>query len=328
MKRFVLIAMFLTFAGRSASQQTVTKSKGTAAQIKDKQITEKSVAPKQDHPPECIAEPTSQTKTAPRASPAAEHSADIEIQGKLARFTFWLVVVGGLQFIALIAQAVVFYRTLRAINRQVSEMQEQRGDTHGLAEQATRQTELTRAQLELSHRPWVSVDVGIASNLVFDQRGATLMLNVKMTNVGHSVAKYVSLWTEFVVLGIHNLNEAHEKLCDIMKQPVNQKSDYGWLLFPGQQVVESRGVIASPQDIAKALEAPAFQGMKAIGLHLIGCVDYQSTFDPTKRHQTRFVYLVGRIDQQRGMVMGAFDPSINFHPNIVITPTMHGTSAD
>jgi hypothetical protein len=47
---------------------------------------------------------------------------DIDIQGKLAKFTKYLVVVGALQLLTLIGQAVVFYLTLNQIDRQANLM--------------------------------------------------------------------------------------------------------------------------------------------------------------------------------------------------------------
>src|SRR5260370_36980138 len=44
---------------------------------------------------------------------AKKNSEEIEIQRKLVEFTKWLAVVGALQFLALIVQAVGFCRTLR-----------------------------------------------------------------------------------------------------------------------------------------------------------------------------------------------------------------------
>jgi hypothetical protein len=113
-----------------------------------------------------------------------------------------------------------------------------------------------------------------------------------------------------------------------MKQPQNENSDYGWLLFPSQKAVEHRPVIASLENVHKAMDMKVFQGLNAVGLHLVGCVDYPSPIDPPKRHQTRFVYSVAYVDTAKGRVMGAFEPSVKMYPNITLLPTMHGTSAD
>lgn len=237
----------------------------------------------------------------------------------------WETIGVWVEAIALIAIFLLDWNE-RKENRKQRE--EQHEETAAQLRVAQIQTDLTQAQLELSHRPWVSADIAITSSLIFDQRGAVLMLNVTMRNLGSSVAKHVSLWTEFVVSGVHDLNQAHERLCNIMKQPVNEKSDYGSLLFPGQVVIEPRPVIANQQDIDQAVKSGPFKDVEAIGLHLIGCVDYQSSFDPKKHHQTKFVLLVGRIDHERGNIIGTFDPLKKSYDKIVVTPTMHGASAD
>src|SRR5258708_1915010 len=57
-----------------------------------------------------------------------------------------------------------------------------------------RQWKVMEKQLHLSERPWVSADIHIAQPLEFDQRGAVLGLTIRLKNVGHSVAQYVSVW--------------------------------------------------------------------------------------------------------------------------------------
>ena len=265
-----------------------------------------------------------------------------KIQGALALFTGLLVLVGLLQVIAMIWQGCVLRHTLGAIRHQAQEMKRQRilargqlvaiqeagAHTEGLARQAVRQTELTQKELELTHRPWIAVDIAPISPLVFDQRGCVMHFNVTMKNVGHSVAKNVSLWTDLAISGIHDPMKVRDELCNIMKRPENENSDYGWLLFPNQQAIEQRPAIKSPADVQKAVEMRLFQGLNAIGLHLVGCVDYPSAFDPKRHHQTRFVYLVGYVDPAKGFAMGAFDPAVKAHYNIILTPTGHGASAD
>src|SRR5437588_150355 len=330
--QIALVAIILCGIRLSAEQATSprvpTDKGGTKSHSAPPQVKADNADPSQ-HAARSGAPPViNQLESHEKKADTEQLKEDIELQRKLVRATDWLVGVGVLQAVILVVQAVAFFWTLRTIKRQADLMEEAGEDTPGCAQQAIMQTELTQAQLELSHRPWVSADIAIASNLIFDQRGALLMFNVTMSNLGSSVAKHVSLWTEFVVSGVHDLNQAHERLCNIMKQPVNEKSDYGSLLFPGQVVVEPRPVIANQQDIDQALKSGHFKDVGAVGLHLIGCVDYQSSFDPKKHHQTKFVLLVGRIDRQRGTVMGTFEPQNKSYDGIVVTPTMHGASAD
>jgi hypothetical protein len=248
---------------------------------------------------------------------------------------WWLVLVGMATLIFVAFQAyetklavqgtadsvVAINRQAGIMENQVSEMREQRGVMQG-------QLDTMKGQLELEHRPWIAVNVEASSPISFNANGCFLTCKVTMTNVGHSVAKHVSLWTGFALLGIDDHMKIRDELCGIMHQPQNEKSDYGWLLFPGQSAIEHRPIIASPERIKQALDNKTFQGMNAIGLHLVGCVDYPSPMDRQKRHQTRFVYIVNFLDRTRGAPMGAFDPSQKTFQPIILLPTMHGASAD
>jgi hypothetical protein len=295
-------------------------------------LTAGQPAPKQQAPPQGQEEKGERPPSPPSAPPAilapsseappevkkdiANHLAGDSLAERLLEpiVSNWpLIVVGILGVCAAL-------RTLDTINRQASIMEQQ---TNVL----TASTELARSQLELEHRPWVSADVSVASNLIFNEIGAMLTLNVTMKNAGRSVAKNVSLWTSFVIDGVDGLIQSHEKLCSVMKRPENEKSGYGWLLFPEQGVTESRPIIALQDGIKRGLETGPFKDIGAVSFHIIGCVDYQSTLDPKKHHQTRFVYLLGRVNSKTGMIMGTFDPNAPPEP-IIITPTMHGMSAD
>ncbi len=102
-----------TVAGQSAPQKGVTKQKSTLK-------TEEAKQSDQNHEPaEKAALPIAgQINAHVSDSQAAKSGEDVEIQRKLATYTQWLVIVGAIQFVVLIAQAVVFWFTLHAINRQ------------------------------------------------------------------------------------------------------------------------------------------------------------------------------------------------------------------
>jgi hypothetical protein len=78
----------------------------------------------------------------------------------------------------------------------------------------------------------------------------------------------------------------------------------------------------------EALMGKPFQDMNAIGMHLVGCVDYPSLTDPKKRHQTRFEFIVSYVEPTTGNLLAGFDPSKNTYQPIILQPTMHGASAD
>src|SRR6267143_298591 len=102
------VMLAATVGGVTAQQvpkQGVAKPKGslnTAKAEQPKKHQEAVAAPLANQP--SIALPDDKTK---------KNSEEIETQRKLVEFTKWLAVVGALQFLALIVQAVVFWRTLR-----------------------------------------------------------------------------------------------------------------------------------------------------------------------------------------------------------------------
>jgi hypothetical protein len=313
---FILSAALFTIAVTGKPNQTADQHQQSA-----QQKPQSSVASKNNDPANTYAEKTD-------SNPPKWYTS-------LERPEWWLVIVGFLTLIFIAWQAYetklavqgaadsvgAINKQIAIMERQANEMQEQRGIMQG-------QLGVMKGQLELEHRPWVAVVIKPISPIVFDQRGCVLMCEVTMTNVGHSAAKHVSLWTDFALLGIENPTEIRDRLCDIMRHPQNKSSDYGWLLFPGQNAVEQRPIIAVPERTKQALENKTFQGLNAIGLHLVGCVDYPSPIDNGKRHQTRFEYTVSFVNPLDGSVRGAFDPSQKIYQHIVLMPTMHGASAD
>src|SRR5258708_202561 len=248
----------------------------------------------------------------------------------LKRSEWWLVIVG---FLTLVFVAWQAYETklavqgaadsVDAVNRQAAVMEKQANEMQEQRRVMQGQLDIMKGQLEFDHRPWIAVNVEPSSPIVFDQRGCVFTCNVTMTNVGHSVAKHVSLWIDFALLGIENPKEVRDRLCNIMKNPENKGSDYGWLLFPNQKTIEDRPVIVSPERVKKALDNKTFQGLNAIGLHLVGCVDYPSPVDDKKRYQTRFEYLVLFADKTT-----AANPTRPFYPSPaplsppILTPTI------
>ena len=262
---------------------------------------------------------TSEHKEKTEANPEKADANSPEWYAALKRPEWWLVIVG---FLSLVFVAWQAYETKEAVRGAADSV----GAINAQATIMQGQLDIMKGQLEFDHRPWISVSVEPGSHIAFDQRGCVFICKVTMTNVGHSVAKHVSLWTDFALSGIENPKEVRDRLCNIMKNPENKGSDYGWLLFPNQKTVEERPIIATPERVKRALDNKTFQGLNAIGLHLVGCVDYPSSVDDKKRCQTRFEYLVLFADKTGPN--GAFDPSKESYYPIILTPTLHGASAD
>jgi hypothetical protein len=81
---------------------------------------------------------------------------DVAIQKELVKYTRWLVIAGFIQFIALIVQAVIFFRTLRTMNRQAQDLQKQTIATETAANAARDNTQV----LLNSERAWILVETG------------------------------------------------------------------------------------------------------------------------------------------------------------------------
>jgi len=184
---------------------------------------------------------------------------------------------------------------------------------------------LTQKQLELSERPWVSADVSIEPPLVFNQNGngASMWVDVLLKNVGHSVARYVTVWPALKVDSVLKMEKDETELCNIPKSPTNANSTSGYLLFPNESVNDRQPVIVSPKEITEALKG---QIKGRVEPFLIVCVDYKSVFEPSHHQTMRLRTII--FGEPGGVAYGAFDPLHGSYPNIAIIPQMHGDSAD
>jgi hypothetical protein len=112
----LLAAAVGTTTAQGTPKQGITKEKSSLKTDKAKQAdqsheTAEKVPPTADKPCANL----SDTHT-------ARSSQDIETQRKLVDFTMLLAIVGGLQFLALIVQAIVFWRTLNQVKAQANLM--------------------------------------------------------------------------------------------------------------------------------------------------------------------------------------------------------------
>jgi hypothetical protein len=83
------------------------------------------------------------------------------------------------------------------------------------------------------------------------------------------------------------------------------------------------------ETINKALDNSPFRGdgdvqIRGFGLEIFVCLDYQSTLDPTKHHQTQSCYLIAH--KEGGMMSGLFVPS-RIYPADEIGLTFKGFGA-
>lgn len=231
-------------------------------------------------------------------------------------------IFNGLLALVGIFQILLLKWTWDQIKRQADTMQEQATDakesgkhTEELARQAVRQTELTQLQLELTHRPWIAIEsIAAASDLVFNEQGCVLFLNLQIRNVGGSIAKHVINFVDYAVGGVTNLRDVTARVVEVLKRPIPPELDHGKLLFPGETDVSQYPVVIRPEHIKEALKSGHFAIQEGFGFELIVCFDYQSTIDPGVHHQTRRTYGVAEIPEGGGALMGIFRPAAKVYP--------------
>jgi hypothetical protein len=187
-----------------------------------------------------------------------------------------------------------------AAEGQVELMKTAGTHTEQLAQQAVKQSDLTQRQFDLTNRPWISIDfVKPISNLEFREGGDVLVwFAYQIQNVGNSVAQHISPWIEPIITAVDNPVEVRARISEQLKKPIDSYFDHGKLIFPDQVITDRYPVMIRPDKLVQALEKSPFKDrdgsvIKAIGLEIFVCFDYQSTVDPSKHHQTQSMYLLG-----------------------------------
>jgi hypothetical protein len=93
-------------------------------------------------------------------------------------------------------------------------------------------------EMQVEQRPWVKVDLEVASGLRFGETSATFDLRAKVQNVGHSPAFNLNFWPK-AILWNATLSMADDLLkarCDEMTAQLFTMPMVAWgkLLFPGE----------------------------------------------------------------------------------------------
>lgn len=236
----------------------------------------------------------------------------------------------------------IAWRTLRAIKRQANIMEGQARDakesgkhTETLAIQAEKQSALTQRQLDLANRPWLCMDsITAATAMEFKQDGScSIFFNCQIRNVGHSVAQHVMLTIEPILSGTDNMLEVKERISTQLKRPVENAFEHGKLIFPTQGLIDRVLVHIPPKRLSEAIEKSPFMDggkqIKGLGIELFVCLDYQSTLDPARHHQTQNIYLLGH-SPGNAPISGLFMPSAKIYPqqHMVLTFKGFGAYAD
>lgn len=251
--------------------------------------------------------PGAMASTAQPAPPTCDESCqqgreNLKIQNRLFWVTVGLAAVGFLQVCSMVWQAVLLRQTRRDVHKQAETMENQLADakksgvhTETLAEQAVRQSDLTRLQLDLAHRPWIAIEsFEVASDLEFREDGCAIVsFTYQIRNVGHSVAQHVLPWIEPILFNDHAV--VRLRVSAFLKKPIDSPYHHGMLIFPNQVIVKTQPIVIAPATLAEAVEKSLFsdRGVKirGTGIELFVCFDYQSTLD-AEHHQTQDMFLL------------------------------------
>lgn len=165
-----------------------------------------------------------------------------------------------------------------------------------------RQIKLARDDFNVTHRPWIAIDVKAGENgLHFDDGTMFLHLDIICHNVGNSPARDVSVHVKQHILqrakdmndpkGRDEILAALNKFGTEIDSPPYDYKDRVQVIFPGKEIRDygDRG------QFWKQLLDRLSGGKPFVRLYVLGIVDYKFTFGEPVRHQTRFAYHVGRI---------------------------------
>jgi hypothetical protein len=151
--------------------------------------------------------------------------------------------------------------------------------------------EATARQLELSQRPWVSIDTFIESPLTFTPEGsAQVSVKFVIRNVGITPAKGLSVQPE---ISIGSLDEQdpvmqRSKVCEENR---TRGTGADGTLFPKVEFTKFVTFRGDAKDIVK--ESNRTGSFSPV---VIVCASYRSTFDDSARYTTGAIYYVRRID--------------------------------
>jgi hypothetical protein len=140
-----------------------------------------------------------------------------------------------------------------------------------------------------ARRPWIKIEIQIASDLTDDGHGVRLAFKMNLRNIGATPATNLQPWVP-MALGVNGFKDALAKL------PYDG-DDYGFSLFPNEQAKRELWGRIEPEEIERALTPPvlaslATKGIKQVSVAIVASVTYQ--FAGGGRGQTTKAYrLVG-----------------------------------
>jgi hypothetical protein len=161
---------------------------------------------------------------------------------------------------------------------------------------------LTKRNIELSERPWLSADLRIIDPLKFDESSGngSLGVEVSLKNMGRSIAtnaRVIEYLTADMVTP-RNVGPTEDTACGPLR--TENSLHLGNVLFPSESMRLTDKIYIRKADIDAAVKRVTALGQGVwngrIMPGLITCIDYTFPSSPT-HHQTRYFSMVGeRVD--------------------------------
>jgi hypothetical protein len=152
-------------------------------------------------------------------------------------------------------------------------------------------TETMTRQLELSQRPWVSINAVVVTPLTYNSQGvAQVTLQLAIRNVGNTPAKALSVEPKMFIasLGEQDPVMVRSSVCE-----ENRKLGIATdgTLFPTMELTRFVTFHADANEITKESKRTG-----SFSPALVACASYKSTFDDRSRYTTGVIYYLRRID--------------------------------
>ena len=177
--------------------------------------------------------------------------------------------------------------------------------------------EKTDVTLRAVQRPWISIEVTPASDLVIGKKDATVRFRYTLTNVGNSPAMNVVVWPRLVANKFDTFPpDEVRKHCDGMAASLHRDQRdlflFGHVIFPreGKAIEEGASVdvvlpVPKPTPPPNSLTVNPWvvppnlftgEGVTVRrSLYVVSCVDYQSSLE-SDHHQTAEIRYLMRIN--------------------------------
>jgi len=177
------------------------------------------------------------------------------------------------------------------------------------ADAAKNAAETAARQLDMSERPWINPDIGIADNVDVEQTGITVKIGVRLKNTGHSPATALRFQAETIAVPVGPTGDAEtikerDRVCGVAQKEISEGNDSkGETIFPDSEGITRYVTMVLAKDEMDA----SIEKWKSVTPMIVTCVAYLPTFERTI-HTTAKVFLVLRIDPVTKVGM-AFFPS-------------------